>query len=54
MFEELGSQTYVSFTEYVTAKKLCLRPFVKQYLKKQQSLFVSDLKKALSMQKERL
>ena len=54
VFEELGSRTHVSFTEYVTAKKFCLRPFVKQYLKKQQSLFVSDLKKALSITKERL
>lgn len=39
--------TEIDFTEEVTAKKIIMRPFVKIYLKKQQELYVKDLKKAL-------
>lgn len=38
----------IEFTENVTTKKLIMRPFIKAYLKKQQSAYVSDLKRALA------
>lgn len=37
----------VDFTEDIVAKKILLKPFVKAYLKKQQNLYIQDLKKAL-------
>lgn len=47
VFMQKNGQTEIDFTEDVTAKKLFLKPFVKLYLKKQQSLYVKDLTKAL-------
>lgn len=47
VFTSKGEDTEVSFTEYVTAKKLIMKPFVKAYLKKQQAQFVADLEKVL-------
>ena len=47
IFSEIDGQTEIDFTEDVTAKKFVLKPFVKGFLKKQQELYVSDLKKAL-------
>ena len=47
IFTEKEGQTEIDFTEEVTAKKFYMKPFVKAYLKKQQSQYVSDLKKAL-------
>ena len=47
IFTEKDGQTEIDFTEAVTAKKLIMKPFVKAFLKKQQELFVSDLRKAL-------
>ena len=47
-FTEKNGQTEIVFTEDVTAKKIFMKPFVKTYLKKQQALYISDLKKALS------
>ncbi|MDE7261538.1 MAG: SRPBCC family protein [Oscillospiraceae bacterium] len=47
IFTQKGGQTEIDFTEDVTAKKFFMRPFVKTYLKKQQALYISDLKKAL-------
>lgn len=47
VFTQKGEQTEIDFTEDVTAKKLFMKPFVKAYLKKQQTQYVSDLKKAL-------
>ena len=47
IFLEKDGQTEIDFTEDVTAKKLVLKPFVKGFLKKQQELYVSDLKRAL-------
>ena len=47
IFTSKGEETEIDFTEYVTAKKIFLKPFVKSYLKKQQKQFVSDLCKAL-------
>ena len=46
-FNKKGDCTEIDFTEEVTAKKIIMRPFVKIYLKKQQELYVKDLKKAL-------
>lgn len=34
-------------TENVTAKKMFMKPFVKIYLKKQQTAYIQDLKRAL-------
>lgn len=47
IFTEKDGQTEIDFTEDVTARKLIMKPFVKAFLKKQQELYVSDLKKAL-------
>ncbi len=48
IFTSKGTETEIDFTEYVTAKKLLMKPFVKPFLKKQQAQFVMDLKKALA------
>ncbi len=47
IFTEKGGSTEIDFTEEVTAKKVIMKPFIKSYLKKQQELYVSDLRKAL-------
>ena len=47
IFTEKDEHTEIDFTEEVTAKKLIMKPFVKAFLKKQQELYVSDLRKAL-------
>ena len=47
IFTEKDGHTEIDFTEDVTAKKLIMKPFVKAFLKKQQELYVSDLRKAL-------
>ncbi len=47
IFTEKDERTEIDFTEDVTAKKLIMKPFVKAFLKKQQELYVSDLRKAL-------
>ena len=44
IFTSQDDGTEIDFTEYVTAKKFFLKPFVNSYLKKQQAQFVSDLK----------
>lgn len=47
IFVEKDGQVEIDFTENVTAKKLFIKPFVKAFLRKQQELYVSDLKKTL-------
>lgn len=47
IFNEKDGQTEIDFTEDVTAKKLIMKPFLKAFLKKQQELYVSDLRKVL-------
>lgn len=47
IFTEKDGGTELDFTEEVTAKKVIMRPFIKSYLKKQQELYISDLRKAL-------
>ncbi len=45
-FTSKDNETEIDFTESVTVKKLLMKPFVKSFLKKQQSRFVSDLQRA--------
>ena len=40
--------TTLDFTENVDAKKIFMKPFVKGYLKKQQTNYINDLKNILS------
>lgn len=47
VFAPKENKTQINFTEYVTVKRIIMKPFVKSYLKKQQIQFVSDLKKIL-------
>ena len=47
LFSQNGDVATINFAENVTAKKLLMKPFVKTYLKKQQSTYVADLKRAL-------
>ena len=47
IFIETDGQTEIDFTEEGTAKKFFMKPFVKSFLKKQQELYVSDLRKVL-------
>ncbi|MDC7289153.1 SRPBCC family protein [Blautia schinkii] len=47
VFTQKGEETEIDFTEDVTAKKMIMKPFVKAYLKKQQTQYISDLKRAL-------
>ncbi len=47
IFTAKGNETQIDFTENVTPKMWFMKPFVKLYLKKQQTQFVLDLKKAL-------
>lgn len=47
IFAAKDGNTEIDFTEEVTAKKVIMRPFVKAFLKKQQELYVADLRKAL-------
>lgn len=46
-FSEKDGSTEIDFTEEVTAKKFIMKPFAKAFLKKQQELYVADLKKVL-------
>jgi len=46
-FTDKGNETEIDFTECVEAKKWLMKPFVKSYLKKQQTQFVEDITKAL-------
>ena len=47
LFSYHNGKTTIDFTEDVTAKKLFMKPFVGGYLKKQQSIYITDLKRAL-------
>ena len=47
VFSDRNGQTEIEFTEDVTAKKLIMKLFLKLFLKRQQELYVSDLRNAL-------
>ena len=47
IFISKGNEAQIDFTEIVILKKWFMKPFIKSYLKKQQTQFVLDLKKAL-------
>ena len=47
VFTAKGDKTEIDFTEEVEAKKLLLKPFVKFYLRKQQTQFLADMRKVL-------
>ena len=47
VFTKKEGLTEIDFTEEVVAKKLFMKPFVKSFLKKQQTRYISDLRKAL-------
>ena len=47
LFRESDGITEIDFTEDVQPKKAIMKPFVKGFLKKQQGLYVLDLKKEL-------
>lgn len=49
IFSPNGELTSIEFTENVTAKKFFMKPLVKGYIKKQQALYINDLKRALSL-----
>lgn len=48
VFTDKGNETEIDFTEQVEAKKWLLKPFVKSYLRKQQTQFVADIMKNIS------
>lgn len=48
IFTQKGEDTEIDFTEDVIAKKIFMKPFVKEYLKKQQKQYILDLQKELS------
>lgn len=48
IFMQKGDQTEIDFSETVVAKKLFMKPFAGAYLKKQQALYIADLRRALS------
>ena len=48
VFAAKGDTTEVDFTENVVAKKVLMKPFVKGYLKKQQALYIGDLKRRVN------
>ena len=41
------NETEINFTENIMPKKWMLKPFVGIYLKKQQAVYIADLRKAL-------
>lgn len=47
IFSYENGVTTIDFTENVEAKKLIMKPFVKGYLKKQQTAYIEDLRKVL-------
>lgn len=49
LFSNDNGQTRIDFTENVTPNNILLKPFVKNYLKKQQTAYIADLRKALAL-----
>lgn len=53
VFRTVNGHTEIEFTENVSSKKLLMKPFVKLYLKKQQAIYIKDLKKAQAEVKDK-
>lgn len=53
-FRQQGLATVVDFTEYVSLKKVWMKPFVKGYLKKQQAQFIADLRRAICRESNKI
>ncbi|OUQ39947.1 SRPBCC family protein [Faecalibacterium sp. An122] len=53
-FRQRGLATVVDFTEYVSVKKVWMKPFVKGYLKKQQAQLITDLRRAICSESKRI
>lgn len=49
-FSAKCDETEINFTEFVETKKWLMKPFVKSYLRKQQTQFVMDLKRGVKRQ----
>ncbi len=49
VFSEQKKETTIEFTEEVFAKNVFMRPFIKMFLKKQQEIYIADLKNALGV-----
>lgn len=49
IFSGENGKTAVEFAETVTAKKWFMKPFVKGYLKRQQSMYIRDLRRVLGI-----
>ena len=49
IFTPNEGKTEIEFTEDVVAKKVFMKPFVKAFLKKQQSTYIADLRRALPL-----
>lgn len=47
VFLEINDGVEVSFTEDIETKKFFLKLFIKGYLKKQQAVYITDLKRAM-------
>ncbi|MDO4289225.1 MAG: SRPBCC family protein [Eubacterium sp.] len=47
IFTNKGNTTEIEFTEEVEAKKFFMRPFLKAFLRRQQRVFVEDLRKGV-------
>ncbi|MBD5548263.1 MAG: SRPBCC family protein [Lachnospiraceae bacterium] len=47
IFTQKGEQTEIDFSEEIIPKKVFMKPFIKSYMKKQQTKFIEDLKKVL-------
>lgn len=47
IFSYQAGKTMIEFTENVIAKKWLIKPFVSLYLKKQQTTYISDLRREL-------
>lgn len=49
IFNEKDNGTEIEFSEDVSAKKVIMKPLVKSFIKKQQKLYIEDLKKELRL-----
>lgn len=48
VFSEKNGKSEITFTENIKSKKFFMKPFVKGFLKRQQALYIADLRKAIN------